>query len=253
MANIQFFYNNLWDAQNIESSSETTNYPDTNTQHRWKSRPWRSTDVSAEYIRTDGGSSLSAAGFFIFAHNVTSSGTVMVKGSDDNWASTPFEQVMTRTGDLFVYIPSVPVEYDDLGFFFSDVTNTDGYIEIGRIWFGEYWEPTIGYSPTMLERMIDPSSVMTSSGGQKSILEKEKYKVWDMVFECITDALGFNSFFDSVGNSREFVILKKPKNYYMQTYPNPENNSFYVSAEKINVKFFVGEYITVSMKLAEEQ
>lgn len=251
--NVRFFDFNVWDPATIEVSSGETNFPGENTSKRWKQVPWRTTGITGEYIRMAGGSSIQCAGFFVFHHNVSVSGTVAIKGSDDNWSTTPFSEVMARSEDSFVYIPGSPVTYDNYGIWIDDATNGDGYIEIGRIWMGEYYAPSHGYSPEYGETIIDPSVTTTSTGGQVSVIEYPKYDTWDLHFDAITDKARYDAMINRVGASREFVMQKKPKGHKPTGYPDPEANSRYVHLSRHRESPVNGNIWSASMKIQEER
>lgn len=265
-SNIKFYDLNYWDAETLEASSEATNWDKTKTQERWKTWSWRTTALTSQYIRITGGSSIASAGFFVFQTNITAGGTLYVKGSDDNWGTTPFSQAMTRYVDadtgfnLFVYIPPSPVNYDDFGFYADDAGNPDGYIELGRIWLGAYFEPTFGYSPRVKQEYIPHDLVSVSGDGQKTVFKKTPHYVFEFPFDEIgnptvgvQDKLRLDLMFSRVGLSRELVILKKPKGSSGLTYPYPEKNSYYISFTKKTIIPIAGDTFRVVLKAEEER
>lgn len=252
MANIKFFYNNIWDNETLETSSEDPNYPAENTQQRFKRKTWNATGDTTEYIRTTGGSSLVASGFFVFYHNITSGGTVTVKGSNTGWVSSTTIGTMTRTDDLLVYIASSNQTYDDYGIFIADAANPDGIVKLGRVWIGVPWEPTYGYTPKVKSQLMDPSLTLTTTHGAKNTLQKNQYRTFDLPFDCL-ELAEYETFFASRGTSKSFVILKKPDGYQGLDYPDPEENSFYVSMTSNSIAKLAGSKLKVSMKLEEER
>jgi hypothetical protein len=255
MSNIRFSYNNIWDGKTLSYSSQLSNYPAINTQQRWRTYPWRSTGVNIEYIRMEGYSALQANIFVVFNHNFqkNTNSNMRIKGSNDNWATTPLNQAMTKTDDLFIYISPTTLTYDDFGVYMYDVVgNPDGYMEVGRIWMGTYWEPTYGYNSTSIDTIIDPSVVSMSSGGQISTISRPQYKSWAMQFDCITDVAGFNSMISAVGTSNPLVFNQKPRGY-VDSYSNPESNTYYASIEQFDKQIIAGSNIKVNIKMREER
>ena len=258
-SNIKFYDLNYWDAETLEASSEATNWDKTKTQERWKTWSWRTTALTSQYIRITGGSSIASAGFFVFQTNITAGGTLYVKGSDDNWGTTPFSQAMTRYVDadtgfnLFVYIPPSPVNYDDFGFYADDAGNPDGYIELGRVWLGAYYEPDFGYSPQVKQDYIFHDGISQSGDGQKSVFEKTPNYVFEFPFDEIGDKDRFDLMFSRVGLSRELVILKKPKGYSALDYPDPQKNSYYISFTKKTIIPVAGGIFRAVLKAEEER
>jgi hypothetical protein len=254
MQNIRFFDVNAWDSQGLEGTATLISWPIENTQKRWKTQSARFESKTGQYIRTTGGSSQLSKGFFIFYHNITASGKVTVKGSSDNWLSTPFSQVMTRTDNLFLFIPPSPLTFDDYGFFIEDGTNPGDYLEIGRVWYGDYFEPYMGYSGRIKEREVFPDIELQSDGGQVSIIQKESYNTFEIPFDAIYDLDRYNQYIRNIrGTSRPFVIQKQKKGYQGNDFPDPEENSYYVSCQSYQKNPIAGETHRVNLTLREER
>lgn len=255
MANIKLYDYNEWDYLTLESSSEETNYPDTYTQHRWRGRCWRATGCTSEYVRSAGASSIEISAAFVLNGNISASGTVTLKGSDDNWSSTPTSETMTRStdGSLYVFIFSSPVTRDDWGVYVADATNTDGYISIGRVWLSSEYEPDLGLDPDSKFEDIDPSTELESTAGQVSRLERPQYKAGSWIFPCIKNKTRYDLLISRVKNGKEFFILKKPKGYVGNDYPDPEDNSYYIRIRKHSENPVAGNYWSANWNVQEER
>jgi hypothetical protein len=75
----------------------------------------------------------------ILGHNFTTSATVTLQGSNDNtFSSTPFaETLFVERENMYYIAPTLPLtSYRYWRIVVTDVTNTDGYIQIGTIVFG---------------------------------------------------------------------------------------------------------------------
>lgn len=255
MPNLRIFDLNLWDSQNLEKSSENPTWPVENTKTRWKTQTWRSTGITSEYVRTTGSSALQVYGVFVINGNVTSSGTVTVKGSDDNWSNAPTSQVMTRSADgtLYTYFPSAPITRDDWGIYVADATNPDDYVSLGRVWIGAYYEEDVGYSPNVKQWTEHNTIELEASGGQVSLLEKPDFEKYTFPFDLIKNKIRYDTCISRIGKKREFFILRKPKGYIDLDYPTPENYSYYVRMLKHDEAPVAGTYHRAAWELQEER
>lgn len=255
MANLRVFDLNLWDSQSLESSSENPTKPIENTQTRWKTQVWEATGYTAEYVRTTGASALQIYAVFVINGNITASGTMTLKGSDDNWSTTPTSEVMTRSSDgaLYVYIPSAPITRDDWGIYIADATNPDGYISLGRVWMGAYYEETVGYNPNVKQWTEHNTIELEASGGQVSLLEKPNFQKFTLPFDLIKNKTRYDTCISRVGKKKEFFILRKPKGYIDLNYPTPEDYSYYVRMLKHEESSIAGNYYRAIWELQEER
>ena len=255
MANLKVFDLNLWDSQSLEISTENPTWPKENTKTRWKTQTWRSTGITLEYVRTAGSSALQVYGVFVINGNVTASGTVTVKGSDDNWSSTPTSQVMTRStdGTLYVYFPAAPITRDDWGIYIADATNPDGYISLGRVWIGAHYEEDVGYNPNVKQWTEHNTIELEASGGQVSLLEKPDFQKYTFPLDLIKNKTRYDTCISRVGKKREFFILRKPKGHIELDYPTPENYSYYVRMLKHDETPVAGTYHRAVWELQEER
>lgn len=76
--------------------------------------------------------------FFVDGHNLTTSATATLEGSNDDFASTPFVQNLIINGNRIFWIaPTLPLSsYRKWKIRINDNTNPDGYLKIGVIAFG---------------------------------------------------------------------------------------------------------------------
>jgi hypothetical protein len=256
MSNIKVFDFSAWDSQSLESSSGEPAWPNGNTKTRWKTQVWKATGDTAEYVRTTGSSSLQINGVFVINGNVTSSGTVTLKGSDDNWVSTPTSEAMTRStdGTMYVYFPPSPLNRDDWGIYVADPTNPDGYISLGRVWLGTYYyEEDVGYSPNVKQWTEHNTIELEASGGQVSLLEKPDFEKFTLPFDLIKNKTRYNTCISRIGKKKEFFILRKPKGYIDLDYPTPEDYSYYVRMLKHTESPVAGTYHQAVWELQEER
>jgi len=211
MAIIKFMYDNLWDDGTLTPSSEAAGFPAANTQHRWKTRCWRSTSDTDESIENDLASPQNIKAFIIENHNFTATATLRIQGNDvdDNWGEAGSVDVLLPiTAGTIIYTWSSNQFFQYWRVFIDDGDNDD-YVKIGRIYLGPFFEPTRTYA-THTVGFIDPSGIKQSTGGQYSANEKTHYKTISYGFIGITEAdfASFETVYDKVGLSKNYFICE---------------------------------------------
>ncbi|KKL75046.1 hypothetical protein LCGC14_2058830 [marine sediment metagenome] len=95
-------------------------------------------------------------------------------------------------------------------FTFSDVSNIDGYIEIGRIWLGTT-TTLLGPARTSTERIIDTTIKSFSRTGQIYSDTGYRYKVFDVTFPYWTDTIknSVEDFIKAVGGAPFYVAFSE--------------------------------------------
>ncbi len=147
---MRVLYNNLWDLYTLAESQEDANYPIENTQDVRLAKVWRTTDDLEPTILLDAGTGLTitcdvAA---VIKHNFSGSAGIIIRGNEtnSNWGSSGLAQgISYRKGIMVKYFTSSAFRFWRFGF--SDATNPDGYLEIGRLFLGTYLQ-------------VDPSSLV---------------------------------------------------------------------------------------------
>jgi hypothetical protein len=134
-------YNNTdFDAATLTASSEETNYEATNLQDINLDKTWRTTNDATEYIVLDAGvgNTFTVDCVSILGHNLTNAATIKFQmHTADAWGAPDLDEAITWRSDTMVkYFTSTSKRY--ARFYFEDAANTDGYIEIGRLFMSAY-------------------------------------------------------------------------------------------------------------------
>lgn len=186
---------------------------------------------TSEEIKIDAGSgnTIDFMAVWIFHHNISSTGTVKIEGSTDDFATIPFSFTMTSGVDLFCYIFDALKQYRYVRYYIVDVDNSDGYIELGRCWVSEWFEPDKPFSPKNSKDPRDPSLVNEAEGGQVSAIRREKYSKRSYAFDIVTaaDQETFEEIFRECGFHSEIVVLAKKPNNATSDFEDPEKYSYY--------------------------
>lgn len=149
----------LWDdalqTLTLLASSEAPNLPAANLQDPRLSLPWRSTGDSDEWIKIDAGAgnTLNPNCAAIAGHNLSSGATIKIQGNaTDVWTAPTVDETITwRAGAMMHFFTGSGLRF--WRFHFSDASNPDGYVQIGRLSLGTYLQmPDIEPGPTLPRR-----------------------------------------------------------------------------------------------------
>jgi hypothetical protein len=129
--------------------------------------------------------------------------------------------VTPRAGIIFAFLDSQNDQYHR--FNFQDASNSDGYIEMGRVFIGEYFEPGDNFHENYTTRVADKSITTESEGNYFFSDEKEKRRElmlsWTSPISLdLTDRENFEELFDYAGTSRDFILLMDHANQPGWTY-----------------------------------
>jgi len=118
---------------------------------------------------------------FLAGHNLTSNATITVEAnSSDDWASPAYSQSMNYDEDMcYLFLDET---YEWWRIVINDSDNPDGYIEIGRIFLGDYLQfddPPKAEIPLVYN---DTSKIKYSLTGQAFGDEGIIYKTYNFVF-----------------------------------------------------------------------
>lgn len=213
MTNCTFCYDNLWDLATLTPSTQNTNFPATNTQHRWVTRTWRSVDDTGtltEYIVANFGSARAVQAFILKNHNFSSSAVVKIQAnSSDSWTTPPVDVTCT-TAELIAYFWDTVQTYQYWRVYVVDSAPVAAYLEIGRVFLGPYYSPSINLSIDYKKSFQDPSDIMYSDGGQISTNQKIRFRVLALRFEYLPpdDITSFDTMFLDRGLGKELFFTR---------------------------------------------
>ena len=213
MTNCTFFWENLFDKATLTASSANPNFPVSRIQHRWHVRTWRSADGAAPLsanIVIDLGSAKAIQSLIIKNHNFSSSAVVKIQGNAANDWAAPAVDVTLTIADLITYFWTAEQEYRYWRLLMTDASPVTTYLEIGRLFLGPYFSPSINLSNDYTVRHFDPSGVDFSDGGQITTSQRTRFRVMDMSFLLIppADLAEFEDIFADRGIGREFFFTR---------------------------------------------
>lgn len=175
-----------------------------------------------EWLKLDrGGSTPAITAIIIKYNNFSTSATIQVQGNaTDAWASPTYNQVITLDNDVMAHFPSSAQSLRWWRIRIRDVSNSDTYVEMGRVFLGTYFEPTQEVHINYELDPTDPSLLTFSEGGQLSTIQKTHFENKNYYFPATDEKSSFETVFNSRGTTKDLFICID------ESVPN--DNTFYV-------------------------
>jgi hypothetical protein len=196
-----------------------TGFPITNVQEQRLSVRWRSTACTAQTIIIDIGTSRAVNTAAIIQHNISSSATassiIVSSNIDPTFTAGNVLTTLTRNSDMIVgFFDTQPTGHRYYQFAIDDPLNTDGYLEIGRLWLGSY----IQINPSSLNDFTvtkhNSDTVAFGKNRQKYATAGETWRSFEMSFPPTKSLSGDNTWdisnvitlYDTVGKHDSFIF-----------------------------------------------
>ena len=205
-----------------------------------------------DYLTVDCGAAILIYGVFVYVGNLTSSGVIKIQFSTDNFATISAEYTLVEGDTCWAYTWNHGMTYRYWRIHVSDPTNPDCFVELGLVFLGQYFEPTIGFRPKRTRNKDDNSLVSLSEGGQVSSIQRNKSMNWDYKFDLAEPKASWDAMYELVGTSLALVVLEKPSNPESAAFTNPENNAYYVRFSSWKEKHLAGQRWGVDIGVKEE-
>lgn len=216
MANIILASPHLSDAGTITGSAAVGDMSLLNLQGRNLFRKYRTTNLSAQ-INIDLGSAQAIDFAAIVAHNGTDSGTVTIKAGTTSAVSdftTTALDLLTGTDiglDRNAFAHSFSAEtYRYWRFDFSDTGNTDGFLEMGRLYLSNAFQPATNASYGMAEGYNDTSRIKRTVSNAIVPVIREPFKTaqLELTFATAAEMYGESRKIDRLrGQSRDIIFV----------------------------------------------
>jgi hypothetical protein len=202
---------------------------------------------SLEEVRYDLGAESNIYFAAVKNHNLQSTSTPQIVFWSDAFITEAEIESMTWN-EAFMVVP-LNQFYRYVGFRAADVDNPDTYIEIGRLWIGEWFKPRIGFSMERERVPNDPSVIAESENGQASSIQRTKFDTWNYTFEGVdpTDKDTFDAIFAEVGTSKPIMICEDPDAADLTV------NTKYVTITSWEWKHIAGEWWRLELEVKEER
>lgn len=211
MSNIFLAWNNRTDEGAVSNGSWLASLPLSNVQNRQVQKVARSTDatLAATKFDIDLGQARNIGVVALVVHNISVSGTVRITASDTAGFATLYYDSGWNPVWPSGQIPQTLLEWEDDNFWLgtlsqaaragyqspyikitsattmrywrieiNDTSNSDGYVQIGRLFMAQGWTPSINYSYGAGLGYNDPSPVDASLSGAEFFDVRSKYRVF---------------------------------------------------------------------------
>ncbi len=209
---VRFCYENVADEAELTASSETSSLPASNVQDPRPTRVWRTSGAASESLVLDLGTARSVSMAALLEHNLTAEATVTLQAnSSDSWGSPPLEESLGWHSGLIVEFFEA-AEYRYWRLVIADGGNADGYVQIGRVWLGGYFQPARDFSKDFTVRRVDPSTVVYSDSGSKSVGERTPYRVVELNFPSTEEKAEFEQVVEAAGVGGDLIAALDPGN-----------------------------------------
>lgn len=233
---IRFLATNLWDTATLTANSAATGFPAANTTTRHFDEAWRSTGLSAEWLKADLGADTAIKAIAIRYSNLRVGDSLSIQAqtaaNGDDWDGTP-----ALTVDLSITITAAMVSKGLIVYNWSAAQtarywrilmtatgHADGYIRVGRVYLGSYVEPSLDYDKDYSVEDVDPSTIIESETGHKFVNALSTYKRIALAFSSMSaaDKAIFEALRDALGKKYAFFVELDPAS-------NLTAESYYVS------------------------
>jgi hypothetical protein len=204
-------YTNLIDnlvASNFTVIGTATGFDITHVQEQRLSVRYRTLTPTAQSIIMNFGTAQTVTTAAILGHNISASATassIILSGCNDGstWSSIT---TITRNANAMLKFTSATNQY--FKFSIDDPLNTDGYIEIGRLWLGVYEQinPSSLLNFTVIKKRSD--MVTYGKNRQKYATPGEDWRGFELSFPATGGSMltSIITMFDSVGKHSSFIF-----------------------------------------------
>lgn len=184
---------------------------------------------TSEWIKWDMGISTNPKSFILIgARNnpikITPSAVIKLQGNETNvWTSPSYTQTLTYNDQVISLFDDDGLHTEALRYwrlYIEDRDNTAGYVEIGSIFLGIYFQPTTGAIQFPLSGgYIDRSQTSFSEGGQtfSDIRQKSEALDFDWKYLTYSEKEEIDAIFDNSGTSLPFFIQLDPDMVFSST------------------------------------
>lgn len=229
MANALIGYSNKIDTATLSGGSWSTASPLDNLKSSVLSLLARSTDATTASTKFDAdlGAAVSVGVVALVNTNATTAGQYRIRGS----AVADFSTTVVDTGWLDCY-PAGVTEAGLEGYTrailhtfrshysarywrieFDDATNADGYVELGRVFVGPYWQPSFNMIQGASLSWIDRDEVGETDSGVEYFSERADARLMTFDLRALPEAEAMESAFELQRLSRisrEVVFMFNP-------------------------------------------
>lgn len=260
---IRFLATNLWDTATVTANSAATGFPVTNIATRLFLEHWRSTGLTAEWVKADLGADTVVRAVAIRYSNLRVGDSLSIQAqtaaNGDDWDGSPaltLNVAITITADmvtkgLIVYNwEAAPTACRYFRALMTATAHPDTYIRIGRIYLGTFVELDRDFDKDWTVQNVTPSTVLTSATGQKYTNTLPQFKRINVNLPWLSsaDATKIEALRDALGSDKAFFVELFPAT-------SLQMHSYYVTCTSDwSVRHvFGGQMYTTSLTFEDER
>lgn len=245
------------DATTVTVSSEDTNFPASNLKHPFRSKRWRSTDVSSEWIVFDFQTIEDVDSVILLwskedGVQLSGSATLKIQANATNvWTSPAVDQTLTinDTYEIASHYFTTAQSYRYWRVVLQDAGNPNGFLELGVAWIGKSLQienAQNGFDFTVTDRS---KSVVTDFGhiytDEYPLFSSLNFSYANLYYEAIQ--ILENAFREN-GNRKPVFIAVDPEDEvfdkdHFAIYGRFQSNTF--GSEHVNYNIFNAKGLTV--------
>ena len=204
--NLRLLWYNLIDLNvTLTASSATTSA--TNIAHEHKGKVWRTSGTSATLIVDLQAPDNSVRCFALTGHNFTANAVIQLAHSTDNVTYTDIAGTNGNAMVLAGFFTLTSSRY--WRFTLTDTNNPDGYLEVGRIFLGDYIEPSNNIDVGYVIELASHARTKITRGLQRITDEAEERLRVTLRLSSLTESealLQFIALLLNIG-SKDYVFL----------------------------------------------
>lgn len=175
-----------------------------------------------EWIKWDFGISSNPTAFILIGQRnspikISPSAELRLQGNETNaWGAPSFDQVLTYDDAVIAVFDAAGLHTEPLRYWrlkVVDASNPNGFVEIGSLFLGIFFEPTRGAAVFPLQAQpVDRSTTTFSEGGQTFADRRQKTERFDLQWEHLTysEKEELDAVFDEFGVSNPFFAIMDP-------------------------------------------
>jgi hypothetical protein len=180
---------NYLDDATLTTSTENPQYTVDNVQDPHLSTKFRFTSKTSQYIVVDLASATECDSVAILGHNLTATATLKIQAnSSDSWASPPVDETITASVDEIAHFFTAAT-YRYWRFTFTDTSNTNSYIELGRLFLSKSTTVSKSFTNKFQENNVNTSKQYYSTSGQIYGVKGITYRVYQLDFRLWTTSM----------------------------------------------------------------
>jgi hypothetical protein len=190
MSTPRFLYDDLGIPATITAATEDTDFPKENVQNELRTKVYKSTDLTDEWLVFDLGSAATVNTIAIMNHNFNdfSSVTPTIKfqgHTADSWGTPDVDETLTVvSGTIINYITGGSKRYWRVSM--TGGSGTETTYNIGRVMFGAKLQPSKSYDVGFQRSINDFTVTSQTIGGQLYSDFKGNYDSFVLPFSMIT-------------------------------------------------------------------